>query len=113
MAKFKAGDRIRVIDNDKTGEILEVDYDWITHQDEYTVIWDAFMHTGSCIYPSRAADVAWELETPRSGVTRLSAGSNSIMNQGCQHEWVDIGFNFSKIICKKCDIAKPKESDDE
>ena len=28
---------------------------------------------------------------------------------GCKHEWVDVGFQFSKLVCRKCNIEKPKD----
>lgn len=26
----------------------------------------------------------------------------------CDHEWVDVGFNHPKLVCKKCDKDKEK-----
>lgn len=25
------------------------------------------------------------------------------------HDWVDVGFNFTKWVCKHCNIDKPKD----
>lgn len=30
---------------------------------------------------------------------------------GCVHEWVDVGFQFSKIVCKKCNVEKTDKSE--
>ncbi len=29
-------------------------------------------------------------------------------DSSCPHEWVDVGFNHSKMVCKKCDIEQCK-----
>lgn len=28
----------------------------------------------------------------------------------CVHEWIDVGFNFSKMVCRKCDVEKKDTS---
>ncbi len=30
----------------------------------------------------------------------------SVVRNGCNHEWVDVGFSYSKMVCKKCDKEK-------
>lgn len=35
-----------------------------------------------------------------------SSGSKETLSSYCDHEWVDVGFNHPKFVCKKCDKDK-------
>lgn len=37
-------------------------------------------------------------------------GGITVSRTTCSHEWVDVGFNHSNIVCKKCNT--PKDSND-
>lgn len=47
--------------------------------------------------------VAWL--SPNGQITLGQAAPDS--HSGCDHEPVDVGFQFSKIVCKKCNKVLP------
>ncbi len=40
----------------------------------------------------------WPYELPKTSNEQTPA---------CVHNWVEIGFNFTKIVCSKCNMEKP------
>jgi len=51
----------------------------------------------------------WDKVEPR-GTYTLPEGNAAFwdsLTKSCPHAWVDVGFHFSKWVCKHCDVAKP------
>jgi hypothetical protein len=119
--KFSVGDRIRVISNGSLGKIIATDFDITTRQPEYVVLWESGKTNQ---YPTDDCDRIWELDPqaplPQGwGATQGWHGTDfSLMGKedkggkqaACNyfdHEWVDVGFSFTKLVCKKCNVDKP------
>lgn len=115
--KFKTGDNFRVIENGLLGEIMGISFNSIYQCEEYIVQW---AHTPGKheTYPVDECDLIWELEPcPVVNVyVKLNKPVDFIEfkgiptwvgeNKNCNHEWVDVGFHHSKIVCKHCPEVK-------
>jgi len=85
---------------------------------QYHTVPDIRMESGAAIYGIECS--------PRGGVSYIIQKSMleaelklickdyhyySIISKGssnyyCNHEWIDVGFHFTKLVCKKCDKEK-------
>lgn len=115
MSKFYNGDRFEVKDSGKQGTIIGTSYNSILNESEYYIEWDYFPGQKFC-YAVDDVDNIWEklgelhdanVKTPYSwdmhdhGVS-LPSGI-SVEKTECEHNYVDIGFNYPKMVCSKCD----------
>ena len=117
--KFKAGDSFRVIENNLIGKIVGISFNSVYQQEEYVVKWPNLSYEQT--YPVDECDSIWELEPcPVVDVyMKLPTALNHIeikidmsgpVKVQCNghHTWVDIGFQFTKQVCKYCDVEKGK-----
>lgn len=101
MAKFKAGDKFKAKDTGHTGTVQGVSYDYSSNTDDYRIEWDHV--PGVHYYQAHDVDTDWEK------IISLPTGASPYTwdyKVGCDHEWVDVGFHFTKMVCKKCDKDK-------
>lgn len=45
-----------------------------------------------------AGDVTWQYKTIHLGP--------DYSKSGCDHKWVDVGFSFTKVVCKHCNMEQ-------
>lgn len=127
---FKSGDRFRSKDTGLEGFIEAVSFNSVFQYYEYYVRWDGFPNQ-THIYICDQVDTIWE-KIPNNTVPILSSGrkpsdlsfedfrgvadwhapeydptpAETKPNCNSGHTWVDVGFSFSKIVCKYCDLEK-------
>lgn len=41
---------------------------------------------------------------------KLGDEKGTTFDRECEHETVEVGFQFTKVVCKKCDKELPKEA---
>ena len=126
--KFQVKDRFRVIENGLEGIISATSFNSIYQETEYYVTWDSFPNKGQCSYMASEVDSMWEkiakikemFKTANAGSgyisqdTHLPEGSPWINDNSdfkmpkieCDHKWVEVGFNHTKIVCKHCDVEQ-------
>lgn len=133
MARFKIGDRVkyRTWDSrsssvvDKHGEIVDMrPADHIVMiPGSYTVVWDEDAPL-STPYNQLDADNEWELIMNATNSFKYTVppdvncksnlppgfsvkqDTHRPYSVGCDHKWVDVGFNHSKIVCFSCNKEK-------
>ena len=115
--KFKAGDNIRVIENNLLGKIVGISFNSINQCDEYVVKWPHHQYEES--YPVDECDSIWALEPCPVVDTYIKlpkpidfiqfdfkvTGPVKVECNG-YHTWIDVGFHHSKFVCKYCDVKR-------
>jgi len=124
--KFQVGDRFKVKDEfselGMTGLISGTSFNSIYQRDEYVVRWDNSPLSENT-YSTDECDRMWDHECPVVGF-RASQGidfipmsitiggidytKEQIMCNAYNHDWVEVGFHFTKTVCKRCDVEKSK-----
>lgn len=126
---FKTGDRIRVKDRGHEGLIAGVSFNSIHQETEYYVIWDHFQKCGQvCYNASDVGDMWQQIGNLKDAIEADAVGKGYVDQDGelpkgndiyrykvqytyedkkeCDHKWVEVGFNHSKIVCYHCDKEK-------
>lgn len=116
--KFQIGDNFRVIENGLLGQIIATSFNSMHQQSEYVVKWTH--HAREESYPVDECDPCWELES-RTVYIKIPQAIDFIMTDikidtsgpikvqcNGHHTWVEVGFHFTKEVCKYCDIEKGK-----
>ena len=121
--KFKQGDRFKVKDEyselGMTGTVTGTSFNSIYQRDEYVVLWDTNKLSPET-YSMEECDRMWNHECPVVGqvdsrpywikeMAKESAAkpeTSTVMCQAYGHEWIEVGFQFTKTICKRCDVSK-------
>lgn len=118
MAKFVSGDRFLVSQSGAMGTVESLSYNALYGYTEYFVRWDSSpSHMGSFV--AHEVDSLWEkIETDLKNSGILPTGNYNVgsiytekEDYNCfrdGHAWVDVGFHFTKIVCKHCDKEKGK-----
>jgi len=112
--KFQVGDEFRVIENGLTGKIVGTSFNSVFQQQEYVVKWP--QHPREESYPVDECDPCWEL-TSRTAYIKVPQSIDFIpmdikvsgpIKVECNghHTWVEVGFHFTKEVCRYCDIEK-------
>ena len=107
MSKFQKGDRFRVKKNGFTGTVDCIDYNSTYGENDIYVQWDHFLPNKLNMYSERDAMLDWdkiENSLPR-GFTINEAAFGDTAKE-CLHSWIEVGFMFSKVVCKNCDMEK-------
>jgi hypothetical protein len=100
--KFKSGDKIRTTKN-LTGKIDKTSFNSMLQDWEYYVIWDHMPGLYPTKYSEAEGDSEWTLIEQDLATGMLTPWSHSTY---CTHEYVDCGFQFTKMVCKKCNKLK-------
>ena len=114
MAKFKASDRIVVIENGLAGLIHAVSFNSIYQQEEYYVSWDSFLGGRLPSYPVDDCDGIWELECPIKTIrnqfyANIGASPGEwktpvFLDKSCNHTFLEYhGFSEQYKYCTLCD----------
>lgn len=125
---FESGDRFRVKERGHTGKVIRTmglfDANGNCVNGSYGVVWDSFPNSGICYYDMSDVKDTWEKvsDSQQIGVDYVPANVNDRLPTGmypfigidpafapkpeCDHKWVEVGFTFSKIVCKHCDKEK-------
>lgn len=109
MSVFKKGDRFKVKKNDLTGTIEDVCYNPTYGEYDYSVSWDHMLPHHLYSYSERDGLLDWDKiqDSPHSlpkGLTINEVGD--VVREGCEHKWVDVGFSYSKMVCKTCNAEQ-------
>jgi len=126
MAKFDNGDRFEVKTNGLKGTIKYVIRDYTDYGmvEEYEVKWDSFSQSFRNSYMADDVDDLWDkiadikndtysqlyADDAKSnlpyGIYGVMPGDN--VKKDCEHKWVEVGFQFTKMVCYHCDKEKPQ-----
>jgi hypothetical protein len=107
--KFKAGDNFKVIENGLLGQIVGTSFNSVFQQQEYVVKWPHHSYEES--YPIDECDSIWELENCPVVNTYLTKPKDEvsktlILCTAYGHEWIDVGFQRTREVCKVCNTEK-------
>lgn len=119
--KFKVGDRFKVKEEyselQMTGTVTGTSFNSIHQTDEYVVLWDT-NRTVPETYSVDECDRMWNYECPVvtirashgidflvTNITIDTVGPVKIQCNG-HHQWVEVGFHFTKEVCKHCDVER-------
>ena len=122
--KFNTGDRFKVIASGLRGRIANAGFCSIFRLEEYTVVWDSSPHMRT-VYLANDCDDLWDFDVCPVIETNLPQGNDPFFRmyggdqedrstpkaqapeeENCHihgHKWVEVGFHFTKTICKRCD----------
>lgn len=119
--KFKPGDRFYVKENGLKGMIVTTSFNSIHQVSEYIVLWESRSQEES--YSIDDCDPLWEMDKQcpmvQAVTMRLPQALDSIpiiintsgpIKVVCNghHTWVEVGFHFTKMVCKYCDTEQGK-----
>lgn len=112
--KFQKHDIFRVSQNGLQGEIVDISFNSIHQENEYIVKWDHHGRYES--YPTNECDPVWELVSRTSYIkgnqsiefTPIEITMSNSVKVECNgyHTWIDVGFHFTKEVCKHCNVEK-------
>lgn len=103
--KFKTGDYFEVPSNGQRGLIRGISFNSIHSYAEYIVEWDSRPGFESS-YLVEDGDALWEFITgPAPFYPHNAHFKEKTRDLPCTHEWVDVGFQFSRLVCKKCNLG--------
>ena len=117
--KFKPKQSFYVIESGLKGKIIAISFNSIYQQEEYVVEWnhESGIHQ---TYEINECDPIWEHDVAcpvvdtynvmvKNAVNSIPISTiinPEIMCNAYNHDWVDVGFHHSKIVCKVCDRVK-------
>ncbi len=114
--KFQAGDSFEVKENSLKGTIKGICFNSILQCTDYVVQWEGRQTEET--YPVDECDPIWELtsrnifiKVPQAldfiPITIDTSGPITVNCNG-HHTWVEVGFHFTKMVCKYCDVEQGK-----
>lgn len=115
MKKFQAGDTFIAVVTGVQGKVKAVSFNSIHQVEEYIVQWRD-RPGEEFAYSCEECDSEWRLlQRPPQYVGWMAQDSHDIKIQtggpvkvqcNGHHHWIEIGFNFTKEVCKYCDTEK-------
>jgi len=115
MRKFQPGDTYEAIETGAQGTIKAISFNSILQQEEYVIEWSD-RPGQEWSYACEECDPDWRLLSRTAYVKsnqpinnfEIKINSNGPFKVECNghHHWIEVGFNFTKQVCKHCDQEK-------
>jgi hypothetical protein len=82
---------------------LDADGKWHSVKGKDDFVPSGYVKVSGAVPPEPESYVHGLIRNSRSSV----ADNNAPIKPWCDHNWVDAGFSFTKLVCSKCDVEKP------
>lgn len=115
MKAFEIGDIFESIESGLRGKIKAISFNSIHQVNEYVVNWDSDP-SRDWSYPCEECDSAWRLvsrtfylkSTQAIDFVPIKIDTSGPVKVQCNghHSWIEVGFNFTKEVCRHCDQEK-------